>query len=105
MAYQKLDEGKNRLELIEPEFILGVGKVLTFGANKYDDNNWKQATPEDRKRSMGSIMRHLMAYQKGELLDPESGIEHTYHIATNIMFIDWYDKHLKSEHIGQGTLS
>ena len=31
----KFDNGKNRLDLVEPEFIENVGKVLTFGADKY----------------------------------------------------------------------
>jgi len=102
MRYEKHDKGKPRLELIDPGFILGVGKVLTFGAEKYADDNWKQATVEDRKRSMGSLLRHTMAYQSGELIDPESGIEHLYHMATNIMFMAWYDKNLKSNgHAGQ----
>jgi len=90
--YKKYDEGKNQLELIDPGFILGVGKVLTFGAIKYDPDNWKNAKPEDRKRSVGSLLRHTMAYQSGEMIDPESGIEHLYHMATNIMFMAWYDK-------------
>ena len=102
--YKKYDNEKPRLELIDPEFILGVGKVLTFGAEKYDANNWKKATHEDRTRSAGSLLRHMMAYQKGELIDPESGLEHTYHMATNIMFMDWYDKNLnyrKDDSLGQ----
>ncbi len=92
MSYKKYDGGKPRLELIDPDFILGVGKVLTFGAEKYDDDNWKKATPADRKRSAGSLLRHTMAYQKGEMIDPESGLEHLYHMATNIMFMSWYDR-------------
>ena len=92
--YKKYDDGKNRLELIDPEFILGVGKVLTFGAEKYEADNWKNATWEDRQKSAGSLLRHTMAYQGGEMIDPESGLEHLYHMATNIMFMAWYDRNL-----------
>ena len=102
--YLKYDDNKNRLELIDPDFILGVGKVLTFGAEKYADDNWKNATWEDRKKSMGSLLRHTMAYRQGEEFDKESGIEHLYHMATNIMFMAWYDKNLKQpseDHPGQ----
>ncbi len=97
--YKKYDGSKPRLELIDPEFILGIGKVLTFGAEKYDDKNWKNATHVDRNKSVGSLMRHVMAYQNGELIDPESGLEHLHHMATNIMFMAWYDKNLKEPSI------
>jgi len=100
--YKKYDGGKPRLELIDPEFILGVGKVLTFGAEKYEDDNWKKATPADRKRSTGSLLRHTMAYQKGEMIDPESGLEHLYHMATNIMFMSWYDMEAEKKNDSKG---
>ena len=35
----KYDDGKNRLELIPPEAIWGLGEVLTFGAKKYSKSS------------------------------------------------------------------
>ena len=46
---KKNDTGKNRLDLIEPQFVEAVGKVLTFGAEEYGENNWQNVeNAEDR---------------------------------------------------------
>ena len=88
---QKDDKEKNRLDLIEPEFIEGVGKVLTFGANKYEPNNWQKV--EDAKdRYYAAALRHLIAWRRGEKTDSESGISHLDHVACNIMFLQHFER-------------
>lgn len=82
----KNDEGKNRLDLIEPRFIEGVGEVLTFGAKKYEPNNW-QKVEDAENRYYAAALRHLMAWRRGEKIDLESGLSHLKHAATNIMFL------------------
>ena len=82
----KHDEHKNRLDLIEPEFIEGVGEVLTFGAEKYEPNSW-QKVEDAENRYYAALFRHLMAYRRGEKVDPESGLSHLKHIACNAMFL------------------
>ena len=89
-------EGKPLVQLIEPEFILGIGAVLEMGARKYAPNNWKlSVNTEDHKAFVddrqGSMIRHAMARLSGELRDVESGLPHMYHVACNAMFIDFYD--------------
>jgi len=104
MSFKKNDTDKIRLELIDPDFINGVGAVLTFGAEKYEANNWKKAkSKENRERIKGAILRHQMALMSGETVDPESGLHHAYHIATNAMFLAYHDKH-SGEHKSQGVL-
>lgn len=93
-AGRKDDQEKNRLDLIEPEFIEGVGKVLTFGADKYEPNNW-QKVEDAENRYYAAAMRHLMAWRKGEKTDPESGISHLDHIACNIMFLQHFEREEK----------
>lgn len=88
---QKDDKDKNRLDLIEPEFIEGVGKVLTFGANKYEPNNW-QKVEDAEDRYYAAALRHLIAWRKGEKTDPESGLSHLDHVACNIMFLQHFEK-------------
>ena len=91
---RKDDQEKNRLDLIEPEFIEGVGKVLTFGANKYEPNNWQKVEyAEDRYYA--AALRHLIAWRKGEKTDPESGISHLDHVACNIMFLQHFEREEK----------
>lgn len=91
---QKDDKEKNRLDLIEPEFIEGVGKVLTFGANKYEPNNW-QKVDNAEDRYYAAALRHLMAWRRGEKTDLESGINHLDHVACNIMFLQHFEREEK----------
>ena len=88
---RKDDQEKNRLDLIEPEFIEGVGKVLTFGANKYEPNNW-QKVEDAEDRYYAAALRHLIAWRKGEKTDPESGLSHLDHVACNIMFLKHFER-------------
>jgi len=91
--FKKFDGKKNRLELIEPEFIEGLGRILSFGAEKYEKNNWQKGnSEEDRARYVGALLRHIMAYRKGEKIDPETGETHLYHAACNLMFLDYFDR-------------
>lgn len=91
---RKDDSDKNRLDLIEPEFIEGIGNVLTFGASKYEPNNW-QNVEDPENRYYAAAMRHLMAWRKGEKVDEESGLSHLEHAATNIMFLLHFDREEK----------
>lgn len=85
----KADTGKNMLSLIEPQFIIKLGEILTYGAKKYDVDNWKKC--DDPRRYQDALLRHLYAYLDGELIDPESAIEHTASIAFNIMALQYFD--------------
>ena len=38
---RKYDGDKAKLYLLPPKSILEVGKVLTYGAEKYDAENWR----------------------------------------------------------------
>lgn len=96
--FMKFDGKKNRLELIEPEFIEGLGRILSFGAEKYEADNWKKAnSPEDQRRIYGALQRHLLAYRKGEKIDPETGESHLYHACCNLMFLDYQDRAVGKE--------
>lgn len=93
--FLKFDTGKLQMSLIEPEFVLGLAKILTIGAEKYAANNWKLLDPKDINRYKDSTLRHLYAYLNGELLDKETGEPHLDHIACNIMFLRYYEHQLK----------
>lgn len=87
----KYDGDKVRLDLVEPDFILGVGRALTYGANKYEAESWK-TVKNRRNRYYGALMRHLMAWRKGELIAADSGIAHLEHASANLMFLQHFDK-------------
>lgn len=82
----KHDQNKLRYELLPPEPIEELVKILTHGAVKYEDHNWKYVEPfEDRY--YGASMRHIQAWRKGEVIDPESGFHHLGSVLCNILFL------------------
>lgn len=81
----KHDTGKSRVDLISPNFLLGVGDVLAFGAKKYDAWNWTKGI--EYSRLIGAAMRHLLAFSSGEDVDKESGFSHLYHAACCLMML------------------
>lgn len=91
MSFTKSDNGKNMLELIEPKFIMELGMVLTSGAIKYDRNNWKNMSSNDRERIKGALLRHLYRYLDGQTHDDESMLHELAHVSCNAMFLMWYD--------------
>jgi hypothetical protein len=83
----KYDSDKIRLELLPPEFLLGVSKVLTFGAKKYYAGNWSKGEGFEYSRLYGALQRHLNAWAMGEKYDPESGLPHLYHAGCMLAFL------------------
>lgn len=81
---------KLKYSLIEPEFLEDVSKVLTFGANKYGDNNWKKC--KDKSIYIDAVFRHLEAYRKGEIMDKDTNVSHMAHICCNIMFLHYMER-------------
>lgn len=85
----KLDYGKNRLELVLGSFanaLLAVGRVGTFGANKYTDDGWTQV-PSGVARYTGAGLRHLMEELRygGSTTDEDSSLEHDEQHAWNAL--------------------
>jgi len=87
--FTKADDGKLRYGLIPPEFLKGIAEVLTMGSLKYSDNNWKNV--DDESRYVDALYRHLEAWRSGEINDPESGLPHLAHVATNVAFLTHFD--------------
>jgi hypothetical protein len=81
----KADGEKTRYELISPTFKRALAEVLTSGAKKYADHNWRKGFAWSRL--LGAIERHVEAIKLGELHDPETGKLHTAHLACEVMFL------------------
>jgi hypothetical protein len=91
-AADHFSAGKNRLDLLSFIAIAEIGKVCTFGAGKYGDDNWTKGT--DWREFEGSMLRHIVAYKLGEDFNPESGLLHLAHAAWNAMaLIDYFYTH------------
>lgn len=89
---KKYDTGKLRWDLLPFEEVEDVVRVMTFGAAKYDPNNW-QLVEGARWRYLAAAFRHLVAWIKGERLDSETGLPHLAHAVTNLLFLAWFDRH------------
>jgi hypothetical protein len=82
---RKLDDGKNRLDLIPTSLISNVGRVLTFGANKYADRDWEKGI--DWNRVYGAALRHMNEFWSGNDIDADSGCPHLACAITELAFL------------------
>ncbi len=90
-AGKKYDEGKLRYDLLDPFALREVARVISFGAAKYGDDNWRELA-DAKKRYAAALMRHFEAWRMGETLDKDSGIHHLAHCATNALFLLWFER-------------
>lgn len=84
----KADAGKAPLWWVPREGMEGVAHVMEFGAQKYAAHNWRKGMKWSRLAS--AALRHLTAWVDGEDKDPESGMSHLWHAATDIFFLITY---------------
>ena len=75
----KYDEGKLRYDLLPPEAIKAIVRVLTYGATKYAPRNWEKGIAYSRL--LAASRRHEAAWEMGEDIDTETGIHHLAHKA------------------------
>jgi len=110
----RYNTGKTQYSYIDMESLKPVADVLAYGAHKYsvfEDKEGKEVqgvdiTPNEAKnlkvirsgrdqwkdgfpfnQLLDSLLRHIVALQNGEYLDPESSLPHIGHIGCNMMFI------------------
>ena len=81
----KYDSAKPRMNLLPPKAIMEVSKVLTFGAEKYDAENWRKLDDLQNRYTAGAL-RHIFAHMDGEKDDPESNISHLAHALCCLLF-------------------
>jgi hypothetical protein len=99
-AGRKDDAGKTRLDLVPPELVFAVGRVLSFGAAKYEPRNWERGMSWGRV--FAALMRHLWAWWgcKGPAthsflfsdLDDETEYSHLWHAACCLSFLIAYEE-------------
>lgn len=85
---RKDDDGKVRMDLLSPLFLLNVSDVLTFGARKYGAHNWAHGIVYSRV--FAAMQRHLWAWWNGEDKDPETNLNHLSHAGCCLMFLLHY---------------
>lgn len=92
----KHDSDKAQINIIDPAFIDEMGKVFSFGANKYARGNYRKGM--EWSRLTDAAMRHILAFQSGEDMDPESGLLHLAHAGSCLsMLTDFYVNQLGTD--------
>lgn len=82
----KHDSGKPNLSTVPTGIIYAIERVRAYGFAKYKEaENWKSIDP---KRWHEAFLRHaLKIWEDPTAIDPESGLPHLWHIATNVDFL------------------
>lgn len=87
MQALRYNQGKVEWSLVDFKSLEPMVRVLEYGVKKYARNNWKKGTPATQ--IIESMLRHTFKLLEGELVDPESGIEHIGHIQCNALFLSY----------------
>lgn len=86
-AGYKDDAHKIRMGLIISDFpraLQAIGKVATFGANKYTAHGWLKVE-NGLERYTDAMFRHATDEARGEVFDIESNLHHAAHLAWNAL--------------------
>lgn len=90
LAYgTKQDADKLRYDLVPPDALEEITKVLTFGATKYAARNWENGISWGRV--FGALMRHTWAWWRGHDKDEETGLSHMAHAGACVFFLLSYE--------------
>lgn len=82
----KFSSGKDRWDLLPLDAVRWIVKVLAFGARRYAPGNWRNVE-NGRDEYYAALMRHLEAWERGELIDPDSKLPHMAHVGCNALFL------------------
>lgn len=88
-------DSKIRWELVPLDLIEWVAKVYTFGSKKYKPYTWQKIGcmadgTDEFQRYKAALLRHLVAHEKGEFLDPESNLPHLAHVLWNAISLLYF---------------
>lgn len=89
-------KGKTMVSLVPPARILGEAKAFQAGLETYERDDWRKGG--DWSQYYDAAMRHLLAFQSGEMLDPESGLPHLDHARASLSILQtWVEDGLGTD--------
>jgi hypothetical protein len=90
---KKYDLGKSMWHLLPYKQLEYVVEILTFGANKYGENDWKAFVSKNnnKQRYFSAALRHLSAWKQGRIKDRETNMPHLAHAICCLLFVLWKD--------------
>ncbi len=86
----RFDEGKVRHDLIPAWALERLAEVYTYGAQKYDDNNWLKGM--NWSKVQGPLERHYNKWKRGSIRDAESNCYHLAQVAWNAIALMVYQE-------------
>jgi len=86
----RFNNGKPDYSLIPMFTLADEARVWEYGKNKYAAWNW--AKGQNWSIPYACALRHLAAWQAGEVNDPESGLPHIAHAMCNLRMIALFSK-------------
>lgn len=86
----RYNTGKPDYSLIPLSTLEDEARVWMYGKEKYAAWNWVKG--QQWSVPYASLMRHLSSWQRGEDVDPESGLPHLAHVACNVRMLILYGK-------------
>lgn len=84
----RFNQDKAPYELIPLHLLETTARVFGYGAKKYAAWNWAKGMPFSVV--IGCLKRHLAAIERGEDIDPESGLPHIGHLMCNALMLQHY---------------
>ena len=85
-AGRKDDSSKVRYTLLPPYALHETASALTFGGDKYGDENWRMVDGAEI-RYTSAALRHINKWRMGEKLDGDSDLHHLSHAIASLMFV------------------
>lgn len=85
MTFRKDDDDKPDFTLLPYAALEEAARVMAFGEDKYDRDNWRKGTVD---RYVAAALRHLFAHSDPDYLDVdfESGYDHLSHALCCVIF-------------------
>lgn len=87
---KRFNDGKTRHDLVPAFATEQMARVFTKGAEKYAEHNW--CAGMRWSKVLASLKRHVLAFERGEDFDAETGLLHMAHAMTNAAFLIEYYK-------------
>lgn len=87
----KHDQDKLRYDLLPVNEIEEVVEVLTHGSKKYADYNWQKVVAVRPDRYYAAMLRHIVAWRKGDVRDEDDGLHPLAHAICCALFLMWND--------------
>ena len=89
----RYNQGKVDYSLLPFDTLNGELRVWEYGAKKYAAWNWTKGMAWSIP--FACLMRHMAAWQRGEEVDPESGLPHLAHAMCNLRMLTYYAEFYK----------